>query len=184
MIKPKYLKELGNVDIEPVIKLLLKASENYWSAENTVKENKFNCFHHTQHIVLRFIKRNKNHRDFYDGMGWPFFQPVLQPVFEHVVKSYNFSQPEYPKVMFARLQAKQKIDIHRDGAGSNLHTHKIHIPLQTNSDVKFIIADKQFYLKQGMAYEVNNIVPHGVLNEGDQDRIHLIFEVFNNQSLS
>lgn len=179
--KPKYLRELGAVDVNPITQMLSKASPAYWTSEDAVKENKFNCFQHTQHIILRFIKENRDPNDFYDGMGWKFFEPVLLPIFDKVVKNYNFSEPVYPKVMFARLKAKQQISVHRDGEGSHLYTHKIHIPLQTSPTVRFQLAEKQFHLRQGMAYEVNNIISHGVINQSDQDRVHLIFEVFDNK---
>ena len=103
---------------------------------------------------------------------------MLLPIMKKMVEPYGFRQPEFPKVMLARLEAGHVIDRHVDGAGANLHTHKIHIPLQTNEKALFHIDDKSFNLKEGVGYEVNNIIPHGVENYGDEDRIHLIFEVF------
>jgi hypothetical protein len=177
--KPKTIRELGSVDIAEVKDTLFSAPEKLWVTQDAVKENNFSCFHHTRHIVLRFIRGNRNHLDFYDNPGWFYFESVLRPIFDRVVKPYGFVQPEYPKAMFARLQAGHQIDRHVDGAGSNLHTHKIHIPLQTNANVLFSVADRWFHLQEGIAYEVNNIAPHSVRNQSDQDRIHLIFEVFD-----
>lgn len=36
-----------------------------------------------------------------------------------------------------------------------------------------------FHLAAGYAWEVNNLVAHGVFNGGAQDRVHFIFEVFD-----
>ena len=91
----------------------------------------------------------------------------------------RFSTSVYPKVMLARLAAGAVIDRHVDGAGSNVFTHKIHVPIQTNGRVRVFINDRCFQLAEGRAYEVNNLAAHAVENLGQTDRIHLIFEVFD-----
>jgi len=101
---------------------------------------------------------------------------MLLPIMNKMVEPYVFTDPAFPKAMLARLEAGQVIDRHRDGAGSNLHTHKIHIPLQTNDKALFYVGDEAFHLAEGTGYEVNNIRPHSVENLGEEDRIHFIFE--------
>jgi hypothetical protein len=97
---------------------------------------------------------------------------------EKAITPYALQKPVYPKVMLARLAAGAVIDRHADGGGSNLFTHKIHVPIQTSEQALMFIGDKSFHLKEGRAYEVNNLAPHAVKNSGVIDRIHLIFEVF------
>ena len=41
------------------------------------------------------------------------------------------------------------------------------------------IAPHYYHLQEGQAYEVNNLIGHGVENHGATDRIHLIFECFD-----
>ena len=36
---------------------------------------------------------------------------------------------------------------------------------------------------EGYAYEVNNLAPHAVENQGSTDRIHLMFEVYEEAGL-
>ncbi len=98
---------------------------------------------------------------------------------DQVARHYDYSHPAYPKVMLARLAAGYSIDRHKDVARSNLYTHKIHIPLVTNPQVKFMVDNSVHFLMEGKAYEVNNIVSHAVDNSGKIDRIHFIFEVFD-----
>jgi hypothetical protein len=176
--KPQNILELGEVDISALKKTVLQTSEKVWDFENKDKENNFECFHHTRHIIFRFIKGMRDHRLFYSNPVWDFWQEKLLPVMNSAIVPYNFHKPVFPKVMLARLAAGSVIDPHRDGAGSNLHTHKIHIPIQTNEKAVFWVNEESFFLKEGVAYEVNNIVLHGVENFGNEDRIHLIFEVF------
>jgi hypothetical protein len=177
--KPETIRLLGPVDIAAIKKLILRTSERVWDMEDERKENKFSCFHHTRHIVFRFIDGMRDHRRFHSNPIWPVWQAQLQPVIERAAASYGFRDPVYPKVMLARLAAGAVIDRHVDGPGSNLHTHKIHIPIQTNEQASIIISDRPFHLLEGHAYEVNNLAPHSVENLGPADRIHLIFEVFD-----
>jgi hypothetical protein len=177
--KPENILELGAVDISSIKNLVARASEQVWNLENAYKENDFEVFHHTRHIIFRFIEGMRDHRQFYSNPIWSIWKDNLLPILNRVVAQYDFQQPVFPKVMLARLAAGAVIDRHVDGAGSNLYTHKIHIPLETNERARMLIREQSFHLKEGYAYEVNNLVPHGAENLGATDRIHLIFEVFD-----
>ena len=177
--KPARVRTLTTVDVTSLQRSVKAIPEKVWSIADSQKENDFFCFHHTLHVVLRFTRHNRDHRDFYDTPAWQLWKPKLLPLLLEITKSYGFEEPEFPKVMFARLKAGHEIDRHVDGAGSNLGTHKIHLPLQTNPKAKFFVEDEAFHLALGTAYEVNNIAPHSAVNHGTEDRIHLIFEVFD-----
>jgi hypothetical protein len=179
VIKPEFIRCLGSVDIAPLQELIARTPERVWDLENEHKENQFACFHHTRHIVFRFIEGMRDHRRYYSNPIWSLWQAQLQPVMSQVVTAYHFRDPAYPKVMLARLAAGSVIDRHVDGAGSNLYTHKIHVPILTTEQARIHIRDEPFHLRAGQAYEVNNLAPHSVENLGSTDRIHLIFEVFD-----
>lgn len=177
--KPEFLTELGKVDVDRLKRLVAGVSESVWDAEDARKENRFEVFHHTRHIIFRFIAGMRDHRQFYSTPIWSAWQGHLQPVMHSAIEAFGFTQPVFPKVMLARLAAGAVIDRHVDGAGSNLFTHKIHVPLQTSAEARMFIRDRAFHLQEGCVYEVNNLVPHAVENLGAMDRIHLIFEVFD-----
>ena len=176
--KPRHIRELGRVDISGLAPLVGAVSERTWAREDALKENDFDCFHHTRHIVFRFIRNNRNPLDHYSSPAWDAWKDRLLPVIEAACACYGFDEPIVPKVMLARLSAGHSIDLHRDGAGSNPRTHKIHVPLITNEQAFFTFEDAAFHLARGVAYEVNNLTRHGGRNGGDNDRVHLIFEVF------
>lgn len=179
--KPANFKFLCLVNVEEITLFYRSLSSKVWEIENAAKENQFACFHHTQHIIFRFIKSFKDHRVFYSNPIWEIAKPILEPVFAQVSAQYGYQNPVYPKAMLAKLQAGQMIDGHTDGAGSNLYTHKIHIPLVTHPDVLMCIDGHTEHLEVGKVYEVNNLVMHSVQNDSYLDRVHLIFEVFNEQ---
>ena len=53
------------------------------------------------------------------------------------------------------------------------------MPLQTNPRVSFYVEPEYYHFPVGVAVEVNNLGVHAVKNDGDSDRIHLIFEYFD-----
>lgn len=176
--KPPNVRLLGEVDSSRLTALARRVSAQTWALEDERKENDFGVFHHTQHVVFRFIEGNRDPECNYANPSWDSWHPVLQPVIDEAIAPFGFRQPEIPKAMLAKLLAGNTIDPHRDGAGSNQRVHKIHVPLVTNPDVVFHVGGESFHLEVGKAYEVNNIVSHGAANRGQEDRIHFIFEVY------
>lgn len=177
--KPDTIRELGAVDTAALKTRLTRVPESVWQQENTNKENNYSCFHSTEHLVLRFIPGLRDPRVFYSNPLWFLFQDSLLPIFESVSRELAIAEPVFPKAMFARLFAGKYISQHTDSGVSDFHTHKVHVPLQTDPDVHFHIGRSAFFLEPGKAYVVNNQVPHSVRNKSDRDRIHLIFEVFD-----
>lgn len=176
--KPANIRPLGPVDVAKLIRLASRVSPTTWAEEDARKENDFDVFHHTQHVIFRFIAGNRDPEDCYANPAWDIWKPVLMPIMQQAIAPYNFRNPVFPKAMLAKLAAGYAIDPHYDGAGSNQRVHKIHVPLITNPDAAFVVSDQRFHLEVGHAYEVNNIASHGAANHGQQDRIHFIFEVF------
>lgn len=177
--KPHDFLDLGPVEVEPLAKMVSGLPAELWSVADTLKENKFNVFDHTQHIIFRFTTGNIDPRKHYDTPFWKTWERHLTPVMDTVVSQYEHKQPAYSKVMLALLKSGQRIAPHVDGGGSNLTSHKIHIPLQSNPKATLSVRGKERHLEVGRAYEINNIAKHGAENLGSQDRIHLIFEHYN-----
>ena len=177
---PDTFRELGPVDVEPIVRVLTSLSEQFWTVEDARKDNDFVAFHHTQHLILRFLPDRTDLTSWYERPLWTMLRGVVEPVMLRSIERYELQDPVFPKVMFARLAAHAVIDRHTDTAASDLWTHKIHVPIISHPDTTFEIGQTRRHLRVGNAYEVNNIKPHAVENPADTDRIHLIFEVFDN----
>jgi hypothetical protein len=176
--KPARVRPVGAIDAATLRRRVARLSEKVWRQEDAAKENDFPCFHHTRHVIFRFIAGNRDPRRFYSRPIWAVWGPMLLPVMARAAAAYGYAGPVYPKVMLARLEAGHGIDRHVDGGGSNPFTHKIHVPLETNPAAVLHVDGADFHLAAGRAWEVNNLVPHGGFNGGRTDRIHLVFEVF------
>lgn len=87
--------------------------------------------------------------------------------------------PGADRIRLAKLKAGGKIPPHVDAASYFKLMHRLHIPLTTNPDVWFFIRGEGWRLLPGEIWEINNVVEHSVVNDGDTDRIHLVVDYFD-----
>jgi hypothetical protein len=177
--KTTSIRPLGQVDVAALREAVLALPEAVWDAENSVKPNRFEALDKTRHIVFRFIsdfddwRRSENHR------LWDEWKHLLEPAIAQAEKPYGYTQGGFPRIMLARMAPGGMIHPHRDGNPSAKWPHKIHIPLTTNDKVTFFVDGVGYHFPVGHAVEVNNMGVHAVANQGDTDRIHLIFEYYD-----
>jgi hypothetical protein len=57
---------------------------------------------------------------------------------------------------------------------------RVHFPLTTNEESRFIVGAEHHYMDVGNTYRVNTEVEHSVENAGSTPRIHLMFDVWGN----
>jgi len=177
--KTNFYNHLGKADVGALIKRVKDIPESLWKSENEGKPNQFGELNDTSHILLRFIKDNGNAFDFYDHpVLWDEWNDVLLPIMEQAAKRLGYKNFRFPRVMFAMLTAGGEISFHTDDRCS-YYIHKIHVPLITNSETTFHVGEQARHLPVGEIMEVNNKRRHAVKNDGEQDRIHFIFECYN-----
>lgn len=177
--KTATVRALGPVDIAPLLAQVLAIPEPVWDAENAAKPNKFDVLDATRHIVFRFIDSPRDWRGSHDRPAWPQWRGLLEPVLDAAVRPYGYARGLFPRVMLARMPAGGVIHPHIDANPAAKWPHKIHVPLTTNPGVVCGFGGAEHRFPVGEAVEVNNLGPHWVRNQGDSDRIHLIFEYYD-----
>jgi hypothetical protein len=53
---------------------------------------------------------------------------------------------------------------------------RIHIPVQTNPEVEFVVGGQRLPLNEGDCWYINFNLPHRIHNRGTTDRIHLVID--------
>jgi aspartyl/asparaginyl beta-hydroxylase (cupin superfamily) len=94
----------------------------------------------------------------------------------HILKEFYPPGGTIVRAMAAKLLAGAVIKPHSDSHPSFHAGHRIHIPITTNSRVRFMIDGRPYQLEVGKAYELNNQKHHSVMNKGKEDRITFIFD--------
>lgn len=177
--KTEYYNHLGAVDVDALVERVKRIPDSQWEAENENKPNKFARLNDTCHIIFRFLNNVDDAFDFSDHpVLWAEWQDMLLPIMDAAAERLGYSNYCFPRVMLARLPAGGQISLHIDEK-ANHYVHKIHVPLMTNTKTIFYVGGQEKHLPAGDIVEVNNKRMHAVKNGGDEDRIHLIFECYN-----
>lgn len=177
--KTATVRQLGPVDIAALRAAVLAIPEAVWAAENAAKPNRFEALGDTRHIVFRFIDSPRDWRASHDRPAWPRWRDVLAPVLAEAVRDYGYARGLFPRVMLAQMPPGGVIHPHIDANPAAKWPHKIHVPVLTNGGVVSCFGGGTHRFAPGEAVEVNNLGPHWVRNEGDTDRVHLIFEYYD-----
>lgn len=177
--KTAAVRKLGLVDIAALRTAVLAIPEDIWAAENAAKPNRFEALGATRHIVFRFIDSPRDWRGSHDRRAWAPWRDLLEPVLAQAVRDYRYARGVFPRVMLARMPSGGVIHPHIDANPAAKWPHKIHVPLTTNPGVVSFFGGEERHFPVGEAVEVDNLGPHWVRNDGDTDRIHLIFEYYD-----
>jgi hypothetical protein len=177
--KTQSVRQLGIVDVTSLRDAVLAIPDSVWESENSRKPNRFEALASTRHIVFRFVSNVADWRASYDRPLWRQWQPLIEPVLASATAEYGYERGAYPRIMLARMAPGGVIHPHRDGNPAAKWPHKIHVPIVTNDDVTFYVDGVGYHFAEGEVVEVNNMGLHAVENRGDTDRIHLIFEYYD-----
>ena len=177
--KTRSTRALGVVDIAALRERMLAIPEAVWDFENSSKPNGYRALDRTRHIVFRFIDGPGDWRRSHDRPLWQAWQEWLEPPMLQAVRSYGYREGVFPRVMLARMPPGGAILPHQDTNVAARWPHKIHVPILTNPRVAFFIGDVVHHFPEGQAVEVDNMSLHAVRNDGEEDRIHLIFEYYD-----
>ena len=177
--KTTGVRPLGPVDIVALQAAVRAIPEAVWDAENADKPNKLEALDATRHIVFRFIDSGRDWRASHDRPAWPEWRALLEPVMAAAVRDYGYARGVFPRVMLARIRPGGVIHPHIDANPAAKWPHKIHVPLSTNPAVVSFFGGEEHHFPVGEAVEVDNLGPHWVRNDGDTDRVHLIFEYYD-----
>jgi len=108
--------------------------------------------------------------------GFEKFYPLIVPILDELKKYYDYN---YHASVIANLKPGGKVYPHCDRGDFLERCHRIHVPLKTNKDVVYWIEGNNYYWEMGNIYEFDNTRIHGVYNGSNQERLHLILNLYN-----
>lgn len=169
------LKKLGPVDVEPLKSAVLGLPDDAWLA-NERRQQDYDVHRQTQSIVMVFCDGPPDNLVVEKREGWDALADVAVPVMHDLIERHYQPGGTIIRAMAAKLLTGGRINPHFDSHKTFRRSHRIHVPITTNSRVRFMIDGRPFRLNVGEAYEVNNQKTHSVMNSGTEDRITFIFD--------
>lgn len=169
------LRELGDIDVCALRDEILAQDDAAWT-ENDYRQRSYDVHQSTKSIVLIFCSGDWPKLEVSRESGWARLARQAVPLMESIIDSHYSQGGKIIRAMAAKLVAGGRINPHFDSDESFKYGHRIHVPITTNSRVRFMIDGKPFQFEIGKAYEINNRLNHSVMNQGKQDRITFIFD--------
>lgn len=169
------LKPLGKLDASALSDAILALDDHAW-LENQSRQNEYEVHKQTQSVVLVFCNGPMEDLEVSKHTGWDLLADAAVPIMHQIIEQHYPAGGVIIRAMAAKLLASGRINPHFDSHPSFRHSHRIHIPITTNSRVRFMIDGIPHRLAVGEAYEINNQKTHSVLNSGKEDRITFIFD--------
>jgi hypothetical protein len=178
-------RKIGEVDIVKLAKLAEDFSEQDWDAAS-YRQQTYEVHRDTRTIGLVFDEDFRHSHPTRLPALQEFEEP-LRPVLELVADYYEgseqgqrliseFGYGYFVRATLVRLRAGGSINPHTDNNFSLAHSHRVHVPLVSNENVRFTVGNETRALRPGEVVEINNRRRHSVANDGPMDRIHLILD--------
>ena len=158
---PNFTK-YGTINVDSIESKLVNLD---WS-EYTFRQRKFNVHKETLTVPLLWnetFSSDDTHHKWYS-----LFKPDLDALgLGHIHTA-----------ILIKLPAGKSIPKHIDSAPHFKLYKRIHIPIVTNPQCLFTVANETIHMKRGEMWEIDNDTKsHSVTNGGAQDRVHLLVDV-------
>ena len=102
--------------------------------------------------------------------------PTLKKIIEQIPgKTYI--------ILIADMEPKSNVFMHIDKGEYFENKFRFHIPLKTNDQVSFFVDKKIYNMKENEIWYIDNSFLHGVENNSEENRIHLIFDIEINEEI-
>lgn len=155
---------------------ILRQERAAWLAEEH-RQNAYEVHRDTESMVMVFTEAQAWPELVVRKMpAWDTLISVAGPLMHDVIGRFYPPGGTIIRAMAAKLKPNGKITPHTDSHPSFHIGHRIHVPVKTNSRVRFHIEGRPYQLEVGKAYEINNQKTHSVSNKGTEDRITFIFD--------
>ncbi len=81
------------------------------------------------------------------------------------------------RIFYAKLLAGDSISTHIDAGGIFNVSHRCHLPIVAPEGITFFCSEDTYCPTEGKWFEINNCLPHSVINTALADRTHLIVDI-------
>jgi hypothetical protein len=176
---------LGEIDIQPLKRLVLGLPPGEWDREPT-RQKRYEAHRQTQSIGLVY-DYDFRHGNATRLPALKVFEPAVRPALAMIAAHFEsspvgrqlcerFGLGYFVRASLVRLSPGGEIAPHRDMNFSLAHSHRVHLPVVTNENVSFTVGDETRNLREGEIHEINNRRLHQVRNSGAEGRVHLILD--------
>ncbi len=175
MQKTRYLRLPFLFDISRLTEDLAKIRATEWiaHANTSAYNNDWSC------VPLRSMDGRSDHILSLPDMHYEDTGILGRcPYFQEVINTFDC---EKTSVRLMALGAGSRINMHTDkGTSFEDGMARLHVPIVTTPDICFTIEDEKIHFSAGFTWYLNANCLHGVNNESQNPRIHLMLDCIVN----
>lgn len=166
-------------DVEPIAQRLSEIPVSAWL--ESARHRRYEAHRNTEALHLIYDSDFRHYNPTCLGM-LKEFESEMNLLIELVSHFYG-REGFIVRLIFTKLKAHKRITLHKDKLYTLINSHRVHIPIVTNDQITFMVGGEEKQMKVGEVWEINNATFHRVMNESDEDRIHLILDWVPNITL-
>lgn len=176
---------IGSVNINAVNDMLAKLSDDSWERP-AVDLQQIGLYRDASMISLAY-DFDFRHRNATQHAAMKVFGQILRPILGVVADffdqsargrelSQKFGAGYFVRASFIALEPGGAIGAHSARSFSELHSHRVHVPIATNKHATITINDECLHIPVGEAFEINNSGTCVISNTGEDPMIHLVVD--------
>lgn len=109
-----------------------------------------------------------------NDLSWHGFGTMAAPIVAELMQSFPGCEAHQP--MLSVVMPGHAIEPHTDQQPPAWRC-RVHVPLTTNGNSRFVVGGMAHRMHVGTAYRVNTEAEHAVTNDGTTPRVHFMFDV-------
>lgn len=176
----QFHKLAEGINVQPLIDALV-ANPGLWDSHTSRKDDPESPHKQMSDIIVRYNDPAllNGARAAWNGPHIPVMWPAWHAL--HALRDVIYSLVAFLRpmhvgaVLITRIPPGGRIETHIDaGWHAEYHNTKVYLPIKANDDCVNTCLDERAVMRAGELWTFNNLVPHGVENNGDSERITLI----------
>lgn len=148
----------------------------YNDSQEDFRSKSFKSLKETRTIYLKYDFKTPDGfvpvKTLQDSLLWN----TANAAFKHVSELYG--EGYVVNAFISNLGTGKEIKKHYDVGWMFERTHRFHWALETNDEVDFLIDEINYKIIKNSLWEIDNKKLHSVCNNGDSNRVHLIFDYY------
>ncbi len=185
-----FLKLAQNAAVLPLLLALhrFEKSHGIWKQDTYLRDYPQGPFGDTESVILRFpprsvheteeaLKKHEANFDQHENVDQPAFKllPEARPLVFGLMAAVQGER--LGRVIINKLKPGGRIFAHRDTYAHAEYWDRHHIVLQASPGVVFRAAKESVYMATGEVWWFDNSEEHEVINNSDDDRIHMVVDI-------
>jgi aspartyl/asparaginyl beta-hydroxylase (cupin superfamily) len=164
-------KYYGKMDVSNIAHLIENTELNWDKYE--FRQKTYLAHSNTKTIPLIFDETLGNTTSIWES--YEIFKDSLIEIENNLINLIG--EGKIDTALLINLPKNKKILPHIDSNEHFIKTKRIHIPIVTNDKCNFRVDGEIIQMKHGEIWEIDNAYKvHGVINNGDTDRVHLLID--------